>query len=575
MKKSVQKISWSYFRLIILLGMISVSVYCAYKAAPSGGPEDKTPPEIIRGFPPTDSVGITSLPYIEIEFSESIRQTTLPANYWIIPELESELEVKWKGNKKVRFYLNDSLEKNQTYLFTLGTEVKDMRNNGLASPFQIAFSSGSKLDSGSISGQVFADRLQSGIYINAYLVSSPVDDDSLIYQRPRYYTQIDKDGLFRLNYLQMDKYRLIALLDGDYDGVYTMEADEIGLPFSDIQLDSNNPEFENFNFYLIREDTTGPRIVGLDTLLNREIQIEFTEDIQIDSNFTIEIFDSSRNEILQLLGYSYDPQLPSFLNCFLASYSGNPELTVRLSGVTDLFGNSPQILPLSRNFVAAAAQDTSLPQYLSSIPGHGSSGIPSQSPITINFDSPVDSSLFKQHFQLQDTLGHSITRQYDFQNYRKPTLIPLESYESETTYEILLSLKEMRDIWQRPFPDTLITIRFNSQSTGDLGEIKGQVFAPDLDWQQAIIRAEPLRGQGEYLALVQKDEIYQFDYLPDGLYRMKAVLDVNRNQQWDRGQTNPWMFAEPFFIRSDTVKVRKRWTTEGIDFNFQFRGAGE
>jgi len=572
---SRQKIPWDFLRLAILMVTICTFLYCAYKVAPSGGPEDKTPPEIIRYFPPKDSVGITSLSYIEIEFSETIRQTTLLANYWISPKLESDLEVKWKGSKKVRFYLKDSLEKNQTYLFTLGTEIKDMRNNGLVSPFQIAFSSGNKLDSGSISGQVHAQGLQSGVYIYAYLLSSPVDEDSLIYERPRYYTQIDMNGLFSLNYLQMGMYRLIALLDGDYNGVYTVEADEIGLPFSDIRLDSLHPEFRNLNFYLIQEDTTGPRIAGLDTFPNREIQIEFTEDILIDTNFRIELFDSSRNQNIQLLGYSYDSQLPSFLHCFLASYSGIPELTIRLSGLTDLAGNSPRSLSLSRNFFAPASQDTSLPQYLSSVPSHLSRDIPSRTPITINLDSPVDSSLFKQHFLLQDTLGQVFTGQFDFQDYRKPTFKPLQLYESATTYEILLNLKEIRDIWQRNFPDTLLTIRFSSQNAGDVGEIKGQVFAEDLNWQQAIIEAEPLRGREVFQNLVQKGKAYQFEYLPDGLYLMKAILDVNNNQKWDKGQTNPWIFAEPFFFRPDTVKVRKRWTTEGIDFNFQFRGTCE
>ena len=133
----------------------------------------------------------------------------------------------------------------------------------------------------------------------------------------------------------------------------------------------------------------------------------------------------------------------------------------------------------------------------------------------------------------------------------------------------------MRDLWQRPFPDTLISIRFHSQSEGDLGEIRGTVFAADLDWQQAIILIEPLRREAMYQDIVRKNEIYQFENLPDGQYRMKCVLDLNENQIWDKGKTNPWTFAEPFFIRADTVKVRKRWTTEGIDFNFHFRGDGE
>jgi hypothetical protein len=275
------------------------------------------------------------------------------------------------------------------------------------------------------------------------------------------------------------------------------------------------------------------------------------------------------------MGYSYDEQLPSLLNCFLNPYQGQPEFTLRVSGVRDFSGNLPQNLPLTKDFAAPAAQDTSLPRYLSSEPSQRSSAVSSRHPIIISFDSPVDSILFKQHFQLQDTLGEPVSGKFDFQNIRRPAFILEQTYESEKEYEILLNLSEMNDIWQRPFQDTLLIIRFTSQSAGELGEIMGQVFAADLDWQQSIIEAIPIRGRDEYLQIVQKGQTYQIDNLPGGLYSLQAVLDINRNQAWDKGQTNPWMFSEPFLMRTDTVKVRKRWTTEGIDFNFQFRGPGE
>ena len=105
--------SFKHLQWVGIFFILSLSFYCAYKVAPSGGPEDKTPPEIVTFFPSKDSVGIKSLSFIEIEFSESVRKTTLPGHYWIIPGLQSDLEVKWKGSKKVRFHIQDSLEENQ------------------------------------------------------------------------------------------------------------------------------------------------------------------------------------------------------------------------------------------------------------------------------------------------------------------------------------------------------------------------------------------------------------------------------------------------------------------------------
>ncbi|UCF62913.1 MAG: Ig-like domain-containing protein [bacterium] len=563
------------FRFPIVIFLLGSLLYCAYKVAPSGGPEDKIPPEIIGYFPPKDSVGISSLSYVEIEFSETIRQTTLPNNYWIIPALENDLEVKWKGSKKVRFYLKDSLEKDQTYVFTLGTEVKDMRNNGLTSPFQIAFSSGDELDQGLISGRVFSDRLQSGVYINAYLLGEAVEEDSLIFQKPRYYTQIDKDGFFILNYLQMSRYRLIALLDGDYSGIYTMEADQIGLPFLDIQLDSAQSEFNNLNFYLIQEDTTGPRIVGLDTLPNGEIQVEFSEEIRLDDNFRVEIIDTVHNETYPMLGFSFDQQFPTFINLFLSSFSGNTEFSVRLEGITDLAGNAPKTSPLFRRFSAPAEQDTTPPKFLGSNPDSRSTGVTFDTQISLNFNVPVDTHLVRQNFKFQDTTSLAISGKFQFLNLRKPLFEPDGTLGDETVYEMVLNLAEIRDIWQRPFPDTLMTIRFTTQSKKNLGEISGQLFAPNFEWKQAILEASPLRGQAKYQLLVQNGESYMFNDLPDGLYQLHAILDLNENSIWDKGKTNPWTFAEPFIFRSDTIKVRKRWTTEGIDFNFNFGSTHE
>ena len=103
----------------------------------------------------------------------------------------------------------------------------------------------------------------------------------------------------------------------------------------------------------------------------------------------------------------------------------------------------------------------------------------------------------------------------------------------------------------------------------DLGEISGQVKAPHMDWTQAIVQARPVRGQMVYETLVRPGETYQMDYLPDGFYLLTTIIDRNENTQWDKGQTDPWRFAERFLFRPDTVKVRKRWTTQGIDFNFK------
>jgi hypothetical protein len=555
--------------LIFTCSLVVLFFYCAYKVAPSGGPEDKTPPEIISHFPQTDSVGIKQLHFIEIEFSETIRRTTLPNNFWMLPELENNLEVEWKGGRKVRFVLQDSLEKNQTYVFTLGTGITDMHSNILSSPFQIAFSTGKKLDNGSISGQVFADQLQRDVYIYAYLVQDSTDLDSLIYSKPRYYSQIDKMGKFRLNYLSLNTYRMIALSDEDYNEIYTIETDQIGLPFTDVTLDSLNPEFSDLNFYLIREDTTSPRIVDLDTLPNREVIVEFNEGITLESEFTVQVIDSISREKIPLLGISFSDEQPTFISLFLPEMPSRQKLEVLLSGIRDLSGNVPGQDTLKKTFLSPADIDTTSPEFQGTEPKRMASKIPFDSMIKTNSSVPIDSESFKKCFLLEDSSGYSVTGSYNFRDLRKPQFLPDSPLQSNMTYQIQLQLDSLKDLWKRSFADTILIIQFFTLDLADLGEISGGVSANFSDWKQGLVQAREIRGRTIYRVTTSEDKTFQLNYIPEGFYLLTGILDLNQNAEWDKGQTDPWILSEPFLFKADTVKVRKRWTTQGINFNFK------
>jgi hypothetical protein len=83
--------------------------------------------------------------------------------------------------------------------------------------------------------------------------------------------------------------------------------------------------------------------------------------------------------------------------------------------------------------------------------------------------------------------------------------------------------------------------------------------------------AEPFQGTRQFEKTTNIEDGYQLDNLPGGNYRILAIIDLNMNDTWDKGGTNPWKFAEPFIFKSDTIRVRKRWTTQGINCEFTFR----
>ncbi len=562
------------FKLIFLLFLITLAGFyhtCAHKLPPGGGPEDKTPPEVVYHYPAKDSVNISTLDYIEIEFSEPVRKTTVQGNFWLMPELPGEIEVKWKGSRKVQFILHDSLEADQTYVFSLSTGITDLRNNKLSAPFQMAFSTGHQLDRGSIRGQVLFERRQEDVYIYAYRWNGEENPDSLLHRRPRYYTQADINGTYHQNYLSMGTYRLVALQDKDYNDIYTVETDLIGLPFMDLTLDSADYSFININFSLIDEDTTRPYISKIDTLSDREILLQMNEEVQLLDSFFSAVWDSSGRKLYQPIAVGQEIESPGNLHLYFGKVPSGQEMTLILTGIEDRSGNAVISDSLFRAFTMAVRQDTAAPGFRSMIPTMGSGKVGYDTTVQLIVNVPVDTASWKNSFSMRDSSGNVIQGRFNFTQLDGPLFKPEKVLDSNMDYSVKLKGDSLFDLWQRPFPDTVYSLSFRTVDMAELGEISGHVRVPSLNWQQALIEALPIRGRDHYRTLVKKDEEYMLNNLPDGRYLMRAILDLNNNEKWDKGGTMPWTFAEPFVLKSDTVKVRKRWTTQGIDFEFIFR----
>jgi hypothetical protein len=563
------KIKWTLFIIFLLITTLVV-FYCAHKVAPTGGPEDKTPPRIVKNFPNADSVGVRRLNYIEIEFDETIRQSTLLGNYWIVPEVNGGLEVKWKGGKKVRFYMPDSLAKNQTYVFTLGTGVKDMHNNALEAPFQLAFSTGKKLDNGLITGSVYADKKVQDVFIYGYPILPQTDLDSLLFREAKYYTQIDVKGNYRLNYLPYGTYRVVALKDEDYNYIYNKGTDLIGIPFTDVSLDSIESSFQDLNFFLIEEDSIGPDIRSIDTVSRREIKIEFNEPVQW-SRFDIEINDTSGNLISRPIAFSFDRSTKTSVKAYFKDLPEKTPAILYLSGAKDLSGNPSKPAVLQKNFFTPTRPDTLKPQLLGFIPQSNSSGITYNTTISVSFNTPVDSLAFRDSFTLWNEDSVSVPGTLNYSDLSNLEFVPDTLLRSDIQYTITMELSYLLDLFGRHFPDTTIISTFKTEDLANLGEISGNVYVPDSSWEKALVWAKPLRGTQEYSVESPVVNPYQINYLPASSYLMNCVIDVNDNGIWDKGETSPWHFAEPYTTLPDTVRVRKRWTTKGINIAFIFR----
>ncbi|OPX31287.1 hypothetical protein B1H10_09010 [candidate division KSB1 bacterium 4484_188] len=358
----------------------------------------------------------------------------------------------------------------------------------------------------------------------AYPGSGGAWQDSLLRERARYYTQIGKDGFFRFIRLPLGNYRVFALQDKDFDRTYSVGSDGIGIPFMDVHLDSVHPDFANLNFYLIEEDTLPPQIRSAKAVTCRRVDIRFTEPLRFSRTLQVQIQDSSGTKTILPRAISFDESKGDVLTVLCDSLPAEQSFLITVRTISDLAGNFPADSALTGKFVGVAGKDT---------------------------------------------MSAKIT---GFRNLFQPVFKPDTLLKKNTTYTIELHLDSLGTVFAEPFPDTVLQSQFTTYDWADLGEISGVVRVPDSTWRQAIIFARSLRGDHRYQTVSETGREYLLKYLPAGKYLLHAVIDRNRNQRWDKGQTVEWQFAEPFLFRPDTVQVRRRWTRQGIDFRFNFQG---
>ncbi|MCX7878704.1 MAG: Ig-like domain-containing protein [Ignavibacteria bacterium] len=207
---------------------------CANQQPPSGGVEDKAPPEAFLLKPSKKTMFMGNK--VIIQFDEYVDRRSLQDAFRISP-LIKDIEFDWSG-KTVEIVFPFSLEKvypNRTFVINIGSSLKDLRGNSLTNPYIFAFSTGPDLDKGTINGKVYNHKNKK-ISVLAYRL----DNYDPLEKYPDYFTEISQDGSYSFQNMSSGKYRLIALEDDDKNFFYTQGRENYGvLPYDITILDSN------------------------------------------------------------------------------------------------------------------------------------------------------------------------------------------------------------------------------------------------------------------------------------------------------------------------------------------------
>ena len=543
---------------------------CAGQVQPSGGPPDTIPPAIIRTIPDTNAVRV-STSFLELEFSEYVDRRSVEEAVFISPHLGT-LEFDW-GGTEVRITFQDTLRRNTTYVVTIGTDVVDIRaQNRMARSYTLAFSTGDSLDQGSMEGHVVDER-PDGVMVFAYNLDG-VDPDTLnpSHTRPDYIVQTGADGKFQLRNTVISTYRVIAVRDEYKNLVYDREVDQYGVSQNDITLTPARPHAAGIWFRLAKEDTTKPFLSSVTASDRYHVLLRFSEAVDTTSvtHAAFRLLDTLSLSPLRLGALYQDMGNPALIGAELIDpLDSTRTYRMIVRGLADRAGNVTDSTRVGADFPGSGIPDTVRPVVRVHNVADSSRGIPLDIPFEIDLGKPVSLGPALASVTLLDSARRVVPANVVARTPAQIRLIPRIPLIPSAWHTIGIVLDSLVDSRGNRYRDSTALIRFQTMDLRVTGTIEGRVLDPggrgDIVITARSIDLTPPRSDS---VRIRKDTSFVIEKLTEGKYAIQGYRDEDGNRAYTPGLPHPYKPSERFAVFPDTVKIRARWSIEGVVLKF-------
>ena len=257
-----------YEYIVILFVLLLAS--CANRGAgPQGGPRDTIPPVVLEEYPKNGTL-LFQEKELTIQFDEYIQLDDVQKNVLISPPQQNPPEVKAVG-KKVSVVFQEDLLDSTTYTIDFGAAICDYNEKTPLTGYVLSFSTGSHIDSLSISGYVYDASTLSPVADVLVGIHQNLEDSALSTLPFTRITRTNPEGGFTIYNIRPGSYRIYALNDVSRDFLYQPGE---GLAFCDSMV---TPSFElQEEVDTIWRDTLGLDVMTGDTLFTRLVDSVYT-----------------------------------------------------------------------------------------------------------------------------------------------------------------------------------------------------------------------------------------------------------------------------------------------------------
>lgn len=550
------------------LAILILIAACANTQGPSGGPPDLTPPKVITSEPEKGALNFKN-DKITLRFNKYMDKGSVIDNVYISPY--AYLNYKWSGKRLTIEILSD-LDTNTTYSLSLGTEYTDyFDKNKPEEAYNLIFSTGDRIDSGSISGLIIDEKPQ-GVYIFAYYLEG-IDPDTLnpSHTKASYVTQVGTNGKFAINALKDGIYRVLAIRDQFKDAIYDEGIDGFGATLSDIQVKQDSvPQIK----LRVRPplDIVAPVLFEADPVAGNVITAIFSKNIDTFSvnKSSFALVDSLDGKAIEIASAYLVNNAPTKVEIVLSEVldkSKTYRLTAnsdKLSGLRDSTGN---IIP-DTSAIAFFRPDTGrreIQPYLLNVPIQDSATrVHPDRDFQFLFNTGINSNLLDniRIVSFPDSTDKEVVIEKKADNYF--LVKPNKRLGSDMWHSLEFSTKEIRSFTGTPAIDTLYKFRFKTLDTRDFGSASGVLIDSAACNGDYYISFISVLKKTAFTKKVTIDEKWSFDELPEGDYNIEVFCDANGNGKYDYGNVFPFEASEMFLQISEVINIKPRWNVQDI-----------
>lgn len=528
----------SKITLRFLLFLTALFIFsCAKRGTITGGFKDTLGPVLRESVPANYKTNFTENE-IKLNFDEYVKLKDINKQLIVSPPMNTAPVITpTSASKFISIKLKDTLQPNTTYSLNFGQSIQDNNEGNVFPQFKYVFSTGTYIDSLSISGTI-ADALENKsdnfVTVMLYEINEKYNDSTIYKEKPRYVTNtLDSATTFKIENIKAGKYQLIALKDINNNFIYNPGKDKIAFHKELIIIGTEN---ESYDLNLFKE-----------TLQTKSFKPS----------------QASGNRLL--LGYEGE-----FKDAELVLKNGSEILNTKISQFPEK--DSVQIW-----FQPVKADSLQLSVSLGAYVKEYTLKIKEQKKDSLTFLAKPSGILhFRQNFELtssvpltkfdkskmvllnKDSVSVDFTTDYDEYNQQ---LAFKWKKEPEEKYQITILPGALTDFYEQT-NDTLF-YKLSTRATVDYGNLTLKL--ENLKNYPVIVQLTDNKGKildSEYL---EKEPIATFNLIVPGVFTVRIIYDSNANKRWDAGSYLNKTQSEEVIYFPKKIDVRSNWdVNDGI-----------